>query len=438
MVGVKLPKKKKRDSNLRAEKKANQKEKSRAKATKSTGSTRDARMRSTLAKKPASTRATNGTGLFLALIGVLCVFGLMMVLSSSSVDALRHYNNSWMFFNKQLLWMLLGGAALVFMSRFDYRRLRALGMLLVAVSVVLLVLVLIPGIGVTVYGSRRWLGAGMFRMQPSELAKFAILVFSADLMARRQHLVSDWRATLRPIGFIWFGLAALVMIEPDMGTTLILTAVTLVVIFVGGTPNRLMVRILGGGVAAAALFAIVEPYRRRRLLAFMHPFRHADDEGYQIVQSFYAIASGGIGGVGIGASRAKWGFLPNSYTDFIFAIIAEELGLVGALAVVALFLCFAALGVRTATRAPDQFGMLMAAGITTWVVLQAFLNIGAVIGILPVTGVPLPFISQGGSSLVILMAASGVLINISRQGENIARPRRRATDPTDEELIDIR
>lgn len=400
--------------------------------------TRQRTRTATPTQRRAGSARTNGSNLLIVLISVICVFGLMMVLSSSSVDALRNYGSSWVFFNKQLLWMVLGAGALFVMSRFDYRRLRAFRGALLIGSFVLLTLVLIPGIGVTVYGSRRWLGAGMFRMQPSELAKFALLLFSADLMARRQHLVSDWRAALRPIGFMWLGLAVLVMAEPDMGTTLILTSIALVVIFVGGTPMRLMGRIAAGGVALASLFAVLEPYRRRRLLAFLHPFEHAGDEGYQIVQSYYAVASGGIAGVGIGASRAKWGFLPNSYTDFIFAIIAEELGLVGGVAVVALFLCFAALGVRAATRAPDQFGVLMAAGITTWVVLQAFLNIGAVIGILPVTGVPLPFISQGGSSLVLLMAASGVLINISRQGENSDRPRRRATDPTDEELIDLR
>ncbi len=392
------------------------------------GGTRDRSIRSL---GSVAERHSNGYWVFVALIMVLCLFGLMMVLSSSSVDALRNYGNSWVFFNKQVIWMGLGAAALIVASRFDYRRLRPLSTPLLIASAVLLVLVLVPGIGIVVYGSRRWIGFGDLRMQPSEFAKLAMLIFSADLMARRQHLVGDLRATLRPIGLMWFVFAVLIMVEPDMGTTMILTAVVAVVLLVGGTPLSIMAKIGLGGVGLAAVFAIVEPYRRERVLAFLHPFEHADDEGYQIVQSIYAIASGGIGGVGVGASRSKWGFLPNSYTDFIFAIVAEELGLIGALAVIGLFLCFAALGVRAATRAPDQFGMLIATGITTWVVMQAFLNIGAVIGLVPVTGVPLPFISQGGSSLVILMAASGVLLNIVRQGEAARHPRRRASDVTD-------
>lgn len=389
-------------------------------------------------KRPERTRAPLGTaGVLVGLIGVLCVFGLMMVLSSSSVDAYRNYENSWVFFNRQVIWMALGVAVLYFAARFDYRKLRTLRMLLLLGAVALLVLVLIPGIGIVVSGSRRWLGAGFLRMQPSELAKFAMLIMGADLLARRQHLVEDWRATLLPLGVIWFGFAALIMLQPDMGTTMIVTVIALVLLFVGGTPLGIMAKVLGAGAAIAAALAVFEPYRRERLLAFIQPFQHADDESYQIVQSFYAIANGGIGGVGVGASRAKWGFLPNSHTDFIFSIVGEELGLIGAITVLLLFLAFVALGVRAATRAPDQFGMLMAIGITTWVSLQAFLNIAAVIGLAPVTGVPLPFISQGGSSLVILMAASGVLVNIARQGDISGAPRRRATDEK-EETIDLR
>jgi cell division protein FtsW len=196
---------------------------------------------------------------------------------------------------------------------------------------------------------------------------------------------------------------------------------------------KFMIKAAGVIVALATMLAIVEPYRRARLLSFTHPFNDANGGGYQVVQSIIGIGSGGLTGVGLGASKSKWGFLPNAHTDFIYAIIAEELGLVGALAVLGLFIAFASIGVRTATRAPDQFGVLLASGITAWVVFQAFLNIGAVVGVLPVTGVPLPFLSQGGSSLIVLMGAAGILANIARQGEEkgphkrLARQRQKAT-----------
>jgi cell division protein FtsW len=369
--------------------------------------------------------ATSGHFLLLFLMGVFCAFGLMMVLSSSSVDSLRIYGSSWVFFKRQVLWIILGSIALYTTLRIDYQFWRKWRMPLLVGSAALLFIVLIPGIGIKVSGSRRWLGFGSLNMQPSELAKFALLVFSADLLARRQHLLGNWRVGLAPVGAVFLAFALLVMLEPDMGTTMCMGAIVVAVLFVGGIPLKFMGRAGIGVVLAATFLAIVEPYRRARLMSFTHPFDDASGGGYQVVQSIIGIGSGGITGVGLGASTAKWGFLPNAHTDFIFAIIAEELGLVGAIAVVAMFVAFACIGVRTATRAPDQFGVLMASGITAWVVFQAFLNLGAVIGVLPVTGVPLPFLSQGGSSLVVLMAATGILANIARQGEQHP-PKRRA------------
>lgn len=355
--------------------------------------------------------------LLLFLMGVFCAFGLMMVLSSSSVDSLRIYGSSWVFFKRQVIWIALGAVALYATLRIDYRFWRKWRMPLLLGAGALLVVVLIPGIGIKVSGSRRWLGVGSLNMQPSELAKFAMLVFSADLLARRQHLVNDWRVVLAPVGAVFFAFAFLIMLEPDMGTTMVFGAICVAVLFVGGIPLKFMAKAGGIIVVLATVLAIVEPYRRARLLAFTHPFDDASGGGYQVVQSIIGIGTGGLTGVGLGASKAKWGFLPNAHTDFIFAIIAEELGLIGCVAVVALFVGFASIGIRAATRAPDQFGVLMASGITAWVVFQAFLNIGAVIGVLPVTGVPLPFLSQGGSSLIVLMAATGILANIARQGE---------------------
>jgi cell division protein FtsW len=353
----------------------------------------------------------------LGLVALLCVFGTMMVLSASSVDALRNYGSAWLFFERQLVWMFVGGSALYITSRVPYQKWRQYSRPLLFVTAGLLLLVLIPGIGIEVSGSRRWLGGGPLRMQPSEIAKFAVLVFGADLLARRVDVMSDWRVSVRPVVLVFFVFCVLVMLEPDMGTTMCIGAITMALLFVNGTKLKHLGTMLGGAVAGATLLAIVEPYRRARLLSFTDPFADAGAGGYQVVQSLVGIGSGGITGVGLGASKAKWGFLPNAHTDFIFAIIAEELGLIGACSVLGLFVAFAVLGVRTASRAPDRFGLLMATGITAWVVFQAFLNVGAVISILPVTGVPLPFLSQGGSSLVLLMGATGVLLNIARQGE---------------------
>ena len=367
-----------------------------------------------MSTKPAT---ANGYFMLFMLVAVLCAFGLMMVLSSSSVEALRSYGSSWVFFKRQIVWLALGTTALIIALRIDYQMWRKWALAMVVGSCALLFFVLIPGIGIEVSGSRRWLGAGPLRMQPSELAKFAFLALSAHLLSERSDKMHDTRLTLRPVLFIFFVIGGLIMLQPDMGTTLILGSIAAVVLFVAGSPLRSLGKLALIAVVGAAFLAVVEPYRRARLLSFTDPFADASAGGYQVVQSLVGIGSGGITGVGLGASRAKWGFLPNAHTDFIFAIIAEELGLIGAMAVILLFIGFALLGIRAATRAPDRFGMLMASGITVWVVLQAFLNIGAVIGILPVTGVPLPFLSQGGSSLIILMGATGILLNIARQGE---------------------
>src|SRR3954470_15598617 len=366
--------------------------------------------------KPAKPQSRS-TPLFVLLamdVSALVVVGLVMVLSASSVQALRDFGSSWVVFQRQAMWVVIGAVALLLAVRTDYSRWRKPAVPLVLLALGLLVVVLVPGLGVSVRGSSRWLGSGQFRIQPSEFAKLAILLFTADLLARRGAKGSV-RTALRPI-LVVFGLAAvLVMAQPDMGTTLVLGCIVLALLFVGGVELRTLGGLLGLATGGALLLGLVEGYRRARLFSFLNPWKDAGNTGYQIVQSLVGLASGHWTGLGLGGSRAKWGFLPNAYTDFIFAIIGEELGLIGTLLVIALFVAFAVLGVRTALKAPDRFGALMAAGITAWVVGQALINIGAVIGVLPVTGVPLPFISFGGSSLVITMGAAGILLNIARQ-----------------------
>ena len=349
---------------------------------------------------------------------VLNLVGLVMVLSSSSVEALANYGSSWLFFNRQLLWTILGLLAMAAASRFDYRHLqRHVGLLLV-VSAGLLALVLVPGVGIAANGSTRWLGFGSLRFQPSELAKLAILVYAADVLTRRAPLIGDWREVLRPVALVFCFFAALVMLQPDMGTTIVMSILTGTVLFVGGLRMRHLAVVGTAGLAAGTVLAVIEPYRRARLMSFVDPFSavHAQAGGYQVAQSLIALGSGGWTGVGLGAGRAKWLFLPNAHTDFIFAVIGEELGLIGCALVVFLFGALTVFGVRTALRAPDRFGTLLAAGITGWVVGQALVNIGAVTGLLPVTGVPLPFVSFGGSALLFTMAATGVLLNVARQG----------------------
>lgn len=351
-----------------------------------------------------------------AIVALLCLVGLLMVLSASSVQALRDEGSSWFYFRRQVIWVVSGTVALVAAARINYRVLRRLGLPLLAVSFVMLVVVLVPGVGISVGGSTRWIGFAGQRMQPSELAKLGLLVFGADLLARRGDRAESARSAMITMVICFSVVAALVMAQPDLGTTLVAGCIVLCLLHVAGTPLRSVAALLATGAAFAFVLGMAEPYRRARLLSFLNPWADAHNTGYQVVQSLVGLGTGRFTGVGVGASRAKWGFLPNAHTDFIFSIIGEELGMVGSLVVLGLFAAFAIVGVRAAMRAPDRFGMLLATGITAWVISQAFINIGAVLGVLPVSGLPLPFVSFGGTSMVLLMASVGVLINIAGQG----------------------
>ncbi len=359
-------------------------------------------------------RSSTFTWMF-ALVAILNLVGLLMVLSASTVTSLYEYGSPWYQFRRQFMWLLIGSAAMVLALRVDYRSWRRRVNLLLLVAGGLMVLVLVPGVGVNVNGSSRWLGYGSFSIQPSELAKLAVIVFAADLLARRAGKAHDWRLTLKPVMFVFLVFALMLMAQPNLGTTIILATILLAMLFVAGVPGKPLAVTAGVLVSFAAAFAVLEPYRFRRLMAFRDPWADPLNTGFQTIQSQVGLANGGLFGTGLGEGRAKWGFLPEAHTDFIFAIIGEELGLVGALTVVALFVALGLLGVRTALRAPDRFGMLVAAGVTTWILVQAFINMGAVVGVLPITGVPLPFVSSGGSSLIFTMAATGLLLNIARQ-----------------------
>ena len=369
----------------------------------------------------AAVQRRRNVGGLLLVTAALCLFGLATILASSSVFAYAQYGDSLYFFTRHLLYALAGAVVLIVLWRLDYRTLRWANVPLLAVTIVLLIAVLVGGN--VVDGARRWLVAGPISIQPSELAKLAMVLCLADVLSRKPHRLQEWRDALMPALPLLTVLAALVLRQPDLGTALVLAGITLGMLVVAGVGARILAACSIGGGAIGMLLIWSAAYRRNRFLAFLDPFADRMGGGYQAVQSLYSLGSGGVAGVGLGASRQKWFFLPNAHTDFVFAILGEELGLLGTVSVLVLFGAFALLGIRIALRAPDLYGTLVAAGVVIWVLFQAIVNIGAVTAVLPITGVPLPFLSSGGSSLLTLLAACGLLLSIARQG--VARPGRR-------------
>lgn len=370
-------------------------------------------------RSPVVSAAANHPSVLLPLtVGALVVTGLVMVLSASSVSAYATYGSSFLFFQRQTLWAVIGIVGFLFFARFDYRRLRGFGYVGIVVVVLLLVAVLIPGLGRTVGGSSRWIGVGAFVIQPSEIAKLALILFAADVFSRRdERRFGDFAHTAMPMLPAMGVLSLLVMLQPDLGTTVLLGVTGFGLLFVAGAPLRHLLPMGVTGIALAIGAGMASPYRRERLLAFMDPWADPLGTGYHTIQSLIALGSGGWFGVGLGASRQKWMYVPNAHTDFIFAILGEEIGLLGTVAILGMFGFLTYLGVRIARSAPDRFGMLIASGITIWIATQALVNMGAVTASLPITGVPLPLVSFGGSSLVISLVAMGILTNIARQGK---------------------
>lgn len=353
--------------------------------------------------------------LLLGVVVLLNIFGLLMVLSASAVSALEDYGSSWYQFSRQGVWLLFGVIALVVVSRFDYHNLAKFTKLFLAICVGLMVVVLIPGVGKNVNGASRWVGVGQLTIQPSELLKLTLIIFAAALLTERRHSMDDWRETVRPIVVVFAGFAVLLLLQPNLGTTIIIASILMIMMFVAGAPGKPLAVLAGAMVTGAIGLAFMEPYRVRRLMAFTDPWADPAGVGFQTIQSQIGLVNGGWFGVGLGEGRAKYGFLPEAHTDFIFSIITEELGFLGAAVVIALFMALILVGIRIALRTKDRFGMLLATGITAWIAVQGFVNLGAVVGVLPITGVPLPFVSAGGSSLVVTMASVGVLLNIARQ-----------------------
>ncbi len=362
------------------------------------------------------------SSILIALIALLCVVGVVMVGSASEVISIQDYGSPWAILLREVMWMGVGIIALLLAVRLDYRRLRTWRMPLLVATFALLVLVLLPGIGVTSGGSSRWIGFSQFRLQPSELMKLALVVFGADLIVRRQERGGSHRTIIGPMLLVAGGAGGLILLQPDMGTALVVAAITVALLFASGVSMRPIVKILTGLGVLALIVGLVDPYRRARLLSFLDPTAHSSGSGYQVSQSLIGLGSGSLFGRGLGSGQGKWGSLPNAHTDFIFSVIGEELGLVGAVLVLGLLVALCWFGLRAAQRAPDRFGALVGIGLVAWIASETFINVGAVIGLLPVTGIPLPFISFGGSSLVITMVAAGILVNIARQGAGTSSP----------------
>ena len=363
-----------------------------------------------------------------AIVGALTAIGLVFILSASSVESLARHESYWAVFVRQAQWEVLGVVVFMVVLRVGYRFIAAHWFALWVGTVLMLVAVKTP-LGVARNGSQRWIGPATFEIQPSEAAKLIIVAALAHVLSIRGRRIDDWRDMAGPSAIVAVPLVGLVFLQPDLGTTAIVAFGALAVLWAAGVPGRWLAILFAVAALGLAISVMINPYQWDRLTVFLDPSR---PEGYHLRRSLSGIASGGWFGLGVGAGRSKWGYLPNAHTDFIYAVIAEEVGLIGALIVLSLFIGFAITGMQIARRAPDRYGRLLATGLTAYIVFQAVTNIGAVTGVAPVTGVPLPFVSQGGTAFVTLMIAVALLVDIARRGidpEADAR-RRRYTERT--------
>ena len=354
------------------------------------------------------------------LIGVLflALFGILMVYSASSYSAQVYYNNSEYFLIKQATGVFVGIIFLVFLANFDYKRLEKLKWILLVVGFVLLVLVFVPGIGVSNYGAKRWIRLPGFTIQPSEIAKFCFIIFVASYLSKAQNKIKKFKGLL-PVLLVGGSLCLLIMLEPNMSITMCVGLVMIIMLFVGGMRAKHFFILSIPAVALVFLLIIIEPYRLDRLMAFINPWASPKGEGYQLIQSLYSLGSGGLFGVGLFNSRQKYLFLPFSESDFIFSIIGEEFGLIGSVFVLIVFLIVIILGIKIGLRAKDRFGCLLSVGISSIIAVQVLLNVAVVTGSIPPTGLPLPFISAGSTSLMVFLGAIGVILNIDKQSRNV-------------------
>ena len=354
-------------------------------------------------------------GWLLTDIAALCAFGLVMVYSASEALGYLWFENANYFFERQLMGMALGVLTLVILARTDYHRFRRLTPALGLCMLALLVLVLVPHVGTQANGARRWFTIGPLSVQPSAIAILVAVLFFSRWLVDRAPAIRTLRG-VRDYGLLIGVLLALVLLERDLGSSIIIAGTALALLALGGVRKRHLLALLGIVMIGGYLLVTLVSYRSSRLTNFTHPCDDPLNTGFQACQALYALGSGGLSGVGLGNSVQKFQWLPEAHTDFIFAIIGEELGLVGTVSVVLAFTLLLWRGVRASLRAPDAYGALLAGGITAWIGIQAFVNIGAVTGVIPTTGIPLPFISYGGTSLAVTLAGVGILCNVSAQG----------------------
>jgi cell division protein FtsW len=344
----------------------------------------------------------------------LLTVGLIMVYSASAVWADYKFNDSFFFAKRQMLFAGVGIIAMFFIMNIDYWTWRTWSKVILIICFVLLILVLIPGIGNVRNGSRSWIGVGAFSVQPSEFMKIAMIAFLAKFLSENQKAITSFKKGLVPslgLVFLAFGL---IMLQPDLGTGTVMVGTSVVIIFIAGARISHFVGLGLLGVAGFVGLIASAPYRIKRITSFLDPWQDPLGSGFQMIQSLYAIGPGGLFGLGLGQSRQKFFYLPEPQTDFIFAILAEELGFIGGSLILLLFSLLLWRGIRIALGAPDLFGTFLATGIIAMIAIQVMINIGVVTGLMPVTGITLPFLSYGGSSLTLMLMAIGVLLNISR------------------------
>ncbi len=345
---------------------------------------------------------------------ILTGFGLVMILSASYITSLELRGDAFFFLRRQAFWVLLGLLGMICTTSISYWKWRRIIPFLLLVNFFLLTAVFVPGLGVEVNEARRWISVGGMTLQPSEFSKLAIVIFSAAFLSKKNiNLNSFWESSVLPLGFMGFSFL-LIIKQPDLGTALALAGVTLIIVFAAGVPLKQLFPLVLLISPLAMYLTLSEPYRVRRIFSFLDPWSDPLYSGYHIIQSLYALGPGGLFGVGLGHSKQKLYYLPEPQNDFIFAIIGEELGFLGAVTVMVLFFILIWRGFKIALTAPDAFGSLLATGLISIITIQVLINIGVVTGSIPVTGINLPFISAGGSSLFFSMCAVGILMNISR------------------------
>lgn len=347
-------------------------------------------------------------------VASLVAIGLVMIYSASSTSGYADHRDTAYYLKHQLVYLGVGLAAAVLVYHIDYRKLKAFAPYGLLLSILSLAAVLVPHVGVDVNGARRWIGAGGFSLQPSEFAKLAVVVYLAAMLSTRGERIRSLAHGVVPLFLAVAIVAVLVLKEPDMGTASLIVLTAFAILFAAGARIEHLALVALAVVPPVVATIVASPYKRARIFAFLNPWKDPENTGFHIVQSLLALGSGGIFGVGLGESRAKFFYLPEQYTDFIFSILGEELGWIGAFAVVLLFTVFAYRAIRIAIGAPDRFGYFLAVGAAATIAIQAFINIGVVTSSWPVTGVPLPFISFGGSSLIVCLIAVALILNVGR------------------------